>query len=342
MIETGKIGVRSKDVWRSDTDYMIADIVTSPNGNAAYISRKPVPAGTSLDNTEYWDLLISVPSASSEPHNYALDGANLKTVFGTASAFHAALAAEDYSNIRVGDYWQISLTGNYRDYGIGSAAGEYEQKSFSNATVILEVAAINPYWKYGDSGNIANGTPHVLFISRDCLPTMLKMRKENTLWEDESSQNPWLGSALYRTLNDPNYGIVNLVSGTDIGAYIYGGADGNGMRYFGEIRSSPEATTSGGAMFSRGKLFLPTEDEIWGREIFTVRAYHGQKGLPIFDGTRRHILKGIGNGGSKYTYFTMSALSGSSTNMCVVSVNGFPDESGSANAYGVPLCFLVT
>lgn len=279
---------------------------------------------------------------SGEPHNYLFDGANLKDVFGTASAFHAAVAAGDFSKIRVGDYWTITLNGSYRDYGEGSTVGQYTTKSFSSATVILEVAAINPYWKYGDSGDIANGTPHVLFISRDCLPASLKIRKANDLWEDESSKNPWLGSALYKTLNDSTNGIVHLVSAADIGAYIYGGSDGNGMRYYGEKRDPITATTSSAAWFSRGKLFLPTEDEIWGRAIFTVKAHQGQKGLPIFEGTRRHISKGLGNGAYRASWWSMSAYAGNNTHFCDVIGGGFPTVDPAGTSYGVPLCFLVT
>lgn len=276
------------------------------------------------------------------PRNYVIEGANLKTVFGTAAAFHTAVAAGDFSKIRVGDYWPISLTGNFRDYSVGSSAGEYQQKSFSNAVVNLEVAAINPYWRYGDSGSIGSGTPHVLFISRDSLPMTFKMRKTDGLWEDETSKNPWLGSALYKTLNDPNYGIVKLVAATDIGAYIYAGTDGNGMRYEGEKRDPITATTSTAAWFSRGKLFLPTEDEIWGREIFTVRNAHAMKGLPIFDGTRRHISKGIGDGASRSYWWTMSAVANLATNFCFVVNNCYPGNYGASNAYGAPVCFLVT
>lgn len=279
---------------------------------------------------------------ANRPAPYSLDGRNLKDVFGTASALHKAIAAEDYSCIRVGDYWPITLTGNYRDYGEGAAAGEYQWKSFSNAVVNLEVAAINPYWKCGGGNNLGNGKPHVLFISRDCLPTELKMRKSDDLWEDETNKIPWTGSALYRTLNDASYGIVKLVETTDIGAYIYAGPDGKGMDYQAEKRDPITSTSSSPAWTSRGKLFLPTEDEIWGQKVFGTNSYQNRHSLPIFQGTTRHIVKGLGNGGTRSNWWSLTLRSNKTSTFCMAGQKGTPSDSTAGTARGVPLCFLVT
>lgn len=315
----------------------------------AYIgSYGPVVGGTAqigaieLKSDNSVSALYS-PDLVNDPHNYILEGRNLKEVFGSASALHSAIAAEDFSKIRVGDYWPITLTGNYRDYGEGTTAGQYQQKSFSNATVILEVAAINPYWKYGDSGDIASGTPHVLFISRDCLPTALKMRKSDDLWEDETNKIPWNGSALYRTLNDASYGIVKLVAATDIGAYMYAGSNNNGMRYMAEKRDPITSTSTSPIWSYRGRLFLPTEDEIWGQKVFGGNSYQNMHALPIFHGTTRHIVKGLGNGGSATKLVWTLTLRNSKTGtFCLTSYRGGPSDGAAGTAYGVPLCFLVT
>jgi hypothetical protein len=37
--------------------------------------------------------------------------------FGDADELWAALAQEDYSHIRIGDYWPVTLNGDYWDYG---------------------------------------------------------------------------------------------------------------------------------------------------------------------------------------------------------------------------------
>lgn len=103
--------------------------------------------------------------------NYDYAGKNLKDIFGTAAAFRAAVAAGDFSRIRIGDYWPISLTGTYRDYAVDT------DKTFNNAVLLMEVAGINIYWRYGDT---ALSAPHVLLCPRDCLPNAAQMRFENS------------------------------------------------------------------------------------------------------------------------------------------------------------------
>ena len=325
------------------------------------------------------------------PNVGCFDGSDLSTVFADAAALHTAIAAGDFSKIRIGDYWPIRLTGTYRDVGTytcpagttlysdtaltteaGTAASileaqwidatyckvssggdkycatsdclAYFERTLSNALLKLEVAAINPYWRYGDSGELTGAKNHVLFISRDCLPHYLRFRKANTAWhiapDPTGGIGVWQGSALYTTLNDADNGVLPLLAATDIGAYIYGGASGGGMRYYGETRATEATTTSSGAWLDRGKLFLPSEDEVWGREIFTLRSNQGHLHLPLFHGSRRHISKGIGDGGSRGDWWGMSAYAGGAANICSVSYYGNPGSGSAVNGRGAPVCFL--
>lgn len=207
-------------------------------------------------------------------------------------------------------YCKVSSGGD--KYCATSGCLAYFERTLSNALLNLEVAAINPYWRYGDSGELTGAKNHVLFISRDCLPHYLRFRKANTKWhvapDPAGGIGVWQGSALYTTLNDADNGVLPLLAATDIGAYIYGGASGGGMRYYGETRATEATTTSSGAWLDRGKLFLPTEDEIWGQIIFSIRSCQCHPQLPIFSGTRCHISKGIGDGGSRYIWWGMSAF----------------------------------
>ncbi|HNX82378.1 MAG TPA: hypothetical protein PKL77_09555 [Candidatus Omnitrophota bacterium] len=220
----------------------------------------------------------------------------------------------------------------------------YFERTLSNALLKLEVAAINPYWRYGDSGELTGDKNHVLFISRDCLPHYLRFRKANTAWhiapDPTGGIGVWQGSALYTTLNDADNGVLPLLAATDIGAYIYGGASGGGMRYYGETRATEATTSSSGAWLNRGKLFLPTEDEVWGREIFTIRSYQGHLHLPLFNGSRRHISKGIGAGGSRTNWWEMSAYAGNATFICNVNYSGYPNNYSAIYGIGAPVCFL--
>ena len=322
------------------------------------------------------------------PLNGMYDGVDLSTVFASAADFRAAVAAGDFSKIKVGDYWPITLSGTFRDYSsytvpsgvtyysdaaltisVGTTATTYEGlyssatavsfaissttyyaaigsclayfvKTLSDAILKLEVAAINPYINYGDTAFSVN---HVLLISRDCLPVTLKMRAENSLWYNTGATNPWLGSALYETLNNVTYGLLPLIAASNIGSYIYAGPNSNGMRWIGEVKASGVSTPTSWSWVDRGKIFLPTELEIWNQSVYTNNSYcmglNNQ--IDIFKGSMRHIVKGLGNGGSRYNWWSASAYVGSATNFAVVNYNGNPDQYRASNSYGVPACFLL-
>lgn len=55
----------------------------------------------------------------------------------------------------------------------------------SNAETYFEIASVNPYFRYGDSGDIANGKQHVMMMMRDSLPSGLQMRRFDKIasWE---------------------------------------------------------------------------------------------------------------------------------------------------------------
>lgn len=265
--------------------------------------------------------------------NYTYSGRDLSAVFGTPSALHAAVSAGDFKNIRVGDYWPITLNGTIYDYA-GSA-----EKTLSNAIINLEVAGVNFYRQYGDPA-VPN---HLLFCSRDLLPWTLMFRSENTTWYDTAATNPWLGSHLYQTLNNPSNGLLPLVAATDIGVYIYAGPNGNGMRFLGETKGPADRTATSWAWADRGKLFLPSEREVWGGDTWSEHSYGGGIALqwPIFAGTMRHIIKGLGNGGGRFDWWCCSSQAGGPDTICCAYRIGIPGTNGAADTWvGAPVCFL--
>ena len=266
------------------------------------------------------------------PHNYLYAGRDLSTIF-TAAQLHAAVSAGDFSNIRVGDYWPITLTGTYYDYA------ESANKTLSSAVVNLEVAGIDTYLQYGDTA-----VPHhLVMISRDCLPNTMKMRSADATWYNTSATNPWLGSAAYETFNNTTNGILALVAATALGAYIYAGANDKGMRFLGETKAAEATAATGWGWLDRGKLWLPTEREVWGQDVWSEHSWGGGVPIqaPIFAGSLRHIIKGLGNGGSRYYWWCSSSLSGTAAHFCTVRHDGLADLAGAGDASGVPLCFLL-
>ena len=277
-----------------------------------------------------------------KPRNSEYNGRNLKEVFGTAAAFAAAVFAGDFSQIEDGDYWPLELSGSVHDYSLSS-----DYTKTINATMKIEVM-INPYWKYGDSGKIADGYPHLLMCSRDLLPWTLKMRADNSTWYNsannpDSTKNPWLGSALYETLNNTTDGLLKLVLQSELGDYVHLGPNSKGMRSLMENKAAAATSASNWGWYNRGVLFLPTEKEVWGNTTWANPSYGGAAALqwPIFAGNRRHIIKGLGEGGSRYYWWCESSNEGDATDFCFVDTSGNPNYAGAGNALGVPLCFLL-
>jgi len=399
---------------------------------------------------------------NNEPHNYAYDGVDLSKVFVDADAMYEQLAAENYENIHIGDYWPVTLNGTYRDYGnltapagttyysdeaMTTVAGttsedivvsdarsdsnfpgchkpaviikisnvnyyvdwddclDYQERTLSNAIVKFEVADINPYWRYGDSGALTGNKPHILFCARDCIPHTLKMRKTYETWEGQhideftgdgttaeftlsgtvgtigyvwvggtrkaynthytfgnnkvtfkagqipadgaeiliewcDGKTPWRGSAMYRTFNDPDYGLLPLLQAADpkLMSHIYTGPNGKGMRYYGETRAKTGA--QGGTWEDRGLLFLPLEDEVWGRFCYHSgsNAASNMQQWALYRSGRRHFSKGVGNGASRSTWWLAS--SNSVTTFTYVDYNGTPAANRAAFALGAAPAYI--
>ena len=160
-------------------------------------------------------------------------------------------------------------------------------------------------------------------------------------WMD--GKTPWTGSAIYHTFNDPDHGIIALIRAADEKLYnhMYKGPNGTGMRYYGETRT--KTNLQSGTWENRGILFLPTEDEIWDRLIFSTGASTSvnQQQWPIYgNGGRRQFAKGAGNGASR-TY-VWCASSTSVANFTCVYYSGYPGSSGAGHAYAAAPCFLLS
>lgn len=254
---------------------------------------------------------------------YDYNGADLKAYFGTVENFYAALSAGDFRHICVGDYWPITLNGTIRDYGTASGDLNYTERSLKDVQIKMEIAGIGLYY-HRDAAE----SPHVVCVSRDCLPFPVNMCRAAGTWESEDT-NPYMRSALYKTYNDPDYGLVKLVKATDIGAHILD----NGPSKYIEIKNIGETTTTSWAAKNVGTLFLPTVTEIFGAAYWADKDYEGGSPIqyPIFVGSNRHITKHLGDGGNRVGYWCASSYAGAANGFCVV------NSLGSATAYSSPV-----
>ena len=301
-----------------DSSKAVDIIVNAANGLARLDGNAKVPE-------------ILIPGQYRQNHNFNYDGMDLSTMF-TEAELHQKTADGNFVDIKIGDYWPVTITGTYKDYGDGST------KSLNGAIVKYEVAGIATYAGYGDVEVPIN---HLILCPRDALPSTTKWRSENSTWTDTSVTNPMLGSAIYATMN-ANDGLLPLVKATGIGTYMYTGPNGKGMRWLAEIKASTAADATSWGWVDRGCLFLPSEREVWGQDVWSEHRYGGSLALqwPIFAGTRRHIRKGLGNGGSRCAWWCCDSGAGSAANACLVNGSGYPDTYAASGALAVVPCFL--
>jgi len=230
----------------------------------------------------------------------------------------AKIKAADFTGLRVGDYKDITLNRAFYD-----AAADAD-KTMSSAVFRMEIAGIDSYYQYGDTA-----VPHHIdFISRDCYATALLYNATAT------NSGAYLGSALFTTLNGSR-GIVSLLP-ADVAAVI--------ISKRGLTETKTAADTTGWAWNDMGKLWLPTEQEVWGHVTWAEHKYGGGLSVhyPIFQHGLRHIIKGAGHGGGRCNWWCASSMAGSAANFCFVNYSGFPYNASATGAgVRVPLCFRV-
>ena len=232
----------------------------------------------------------------------------------------AKILAGNFAGIHIGDFKTITLTGGEK--------------------VIMEVAGIDQYFKCGD----AEIGHHIDFISRDCLAGTKKFNESNTNNGTEAEPNPWRASNLFKILNDETTGVYASLP-ADLKPCIIE------KRALLERRFSsagPLEADTGWAWNNMGKLWLPTEVEVFGNTFWSDgdSGYTGGGGCnlqyPIFYGGAKHIIKGAGNGGGRCAWWGASAQRQSSDTVCFVSYGGDANRAVAAHAsIYVPLCFRI-
>ena len=235
------------------------------------------------------------------------------------ASLKSRIVSGNFAGIHIGDYKTITLTG-----------GE---------VVVMEVAGIDQYRKCGDQ-EVGH---HVDFISRDCLSGYKQMNTTDTNNGTEAEKHPWLASALYQTLNDETNGVYAKLPSDLKSAIIT-------KRALLEERYSAGGAVSadtGWSWANAGKLWLPTEVEVFGHHTWSEPGYGTGGGgcnlqYPIFAGGAKHIIKGNGNGGGRTDWWELSASRTDATNFC--HVYSYGDATGygaSAQWVCAPLCFRI-
>lgn len=231
------------------------------------------------------------------------------------------IVAGNLDRIHIGDWKQITLT-----------TGE---------KVVMEVAGIDQYFRCGTTPN----GHHVDFISRDCLQGHKQFNATGTNNGTESESTPWRASALFTTLNETVFDTLP----SDLKPYILAKKASVETRY----SASGALTKSSGLVWSSlGKLWLPTEVEVFGTTHWSQPGFGSggsgcNKQYPIFMGNARHLIKRNGSEGhanwneGQVSWWLCSAVSGNAAKICTVGSAGTANPLSASGAVCVPLCFRI-
>jgi hypothetical protein len=156
-----------------------------------------------------------------------------------------------------------------------------------------------------------------------------------------NEKRPWLASEMYTTLNDETNGIYAKLP-SDLKSAIITKRALMEERYSAGGAVAADTSWSWGDM---GKLWLPTEVEVFGHHTWSEPGYGTGGGgcnlqYPIF--RYKGVIKGNGNGGSRCTWWEVSAHRTNASHFCAVSYTGYADTfDASYTGICVPLCFRI-
>lgn len=238
-------------------------------------------------------------------------------------------------------------------------AGDYINLTCKNGTVLQQqIAGINTYRGYGDP-EIGN---HADFISRNLWPIAHSVNP--VLWNNgfSGAQCPFVASDMYLWINSlagtvagdtaapPDTALVS-VDYTDDGIWVQL-PDSLKAVISEKIFYAPKRYSSsgilskdnGGEIISMGKLWLPTEMEVYGTAIFGGSGYGicGGVQYPIF-ADKQDVVKRYGDNGWRSGWWLASAADGKTNSFCSVSSKGVAASSNAtASGTRVPVCFRIT
>ena len=302
--------------------------------------------GSYIDASGVWDSIHKMIQEEVNEQLYQIsdelyEGVDLTVKFANEIAnysdewawLEARRAAGNFKGIHVADYIPVTLNGNIYH---------------------AEIMGINTYKNYG---NTAVGN-HIDFILRELWETPHVWNKVNYNNGISSNQYPFLASDLYYYMNAlsgsvPNGTGVNpattSVNYTSSGIYYYFPTKLKNVlknklvllpkRY---NSSSPLTDDNSWDWQSMGKLWIPSEMEVYGTAIWSDKKFSagGFQQYPYFKNNMRRV-KNIMNGG-RCPWWLLSSCSGNSTDACYVYSNGDASAYHTSYTYiAVPVGFRV-
>ena len=236
----------------------------------------------------------------------------------------------DFSEIKVGDYKKINV---------------------GSETVVMEIAGIDTFYNTGgeeDHGQFSSKgyapiPHHIDFISKDCLSTTYQWNTDNHNWgdgsgtPDDGTDQPFLTSYIKKSVLED---IVWDNIPQEVKSVIIPKINLLERR---AKKDTPLTTSTGWHWYNMGNLWLPSEFEVFGTNVWSGQGYGSTQAVqyPLFANSWKHRIKGRGNNGSRCYWWLCSVGSGSSTVCCFVGSGGGAHSGGASGSFGVPVCFRV-
>lgn len=217
------------------------------------------------------------------------------------SVLHELVANEDFSNIMVGDYFNVQVKPTY---------------ATSDSSISLVVAHINPYKGLGKT-EIAS---HIALVSAQPLivnsrytyvtsGSYLPWNSSNTNNSSNSGRWPYTDSALHEW--ESGLGGIDLPS--DFTRYII-----DRQAYL-EKRSGSSSDSTDNSWTSLGKIWSLSEKEVFGCDVF------GTKGYSVGADVQFDLFRsGDALTGGKTPWWLRTVAGGSTTKACYVDSTGAP------------------
>lgn len=250
------------------------------------------------------------------------------------------ISQEDFEGIRVGDYIPVTCK--------------------NGVTFHAQIAGINTYKNLAHGSNRAVGN-HIDFVSRELWPEAHQMNKVG--WNNGlgSVKFPWTVSDLYFWLNSLSGTVAgNTVDPPNTGTVAVDYTAGGVLRQLPDDlaaaisekdaylpqrhnASAQLSSDSMAGMALAGKLWIPTEMEVFGTAVFGSGTFgiSGSTQYPLFQ-SKEHIVKFIAGSDTTAAWWLASAKEGSKTSFCCVFGYGNATQAtaDAADRY-VPVCFRI-
>lgn len=259
--------------------------------------------------------------------------------------------------------WMKDRIANVDNGGLnGIHTGDYIPFVCKNGvTLKAQIAGINTYKNLGESNPVKN---HIDFISHELWPESHQMNQVewNNGFGSGGLAYPWRACDLYYwlnclngnvpgdTVNPPNTAIQSVDYRTtgvlkqlpdELVAAISEKMGYMPKRY---DAASQATTDAAGAVVSVGKLWIPTEMEIFGTSVHGASGYGvcGGAQYPLFY-TKEHIPKVISGTNERGIWWLASARNNSKTSFTAISKLGTGTQfTANTTGHYVPICFRIS